>query len=340
MSLLKYTVRRLLMVIPILFGVIFLTFILARLMPGNPFLKPGIFVKGNPEYVRALLEEYGLNKPLIVQFLLYLGNMLRGEWGKSLAIADQAPVWDLIMGKFSVTLELGIYTTILSSIIGIRTGVYSAVHRNKPGDTIIRTVAIFGVAVPIFWLGILMQYMLSIRFNLFPTIGIKTPGYPDPPVTITSFRLIDSLLTGQFGLFIDTAWHLILPVFCLTFIQIAGITRYSRSSMLEVLELDYVRSARAKGCKERDVINKHALKNALIPTITIIGLRFGTVLSGAIMTETTFNLRGFGMLFVSAVINRDYFVINALVFLITLVFIIAVVLVDVLYAVIDPRIRY
>ena len=339
MSLLKYTIRRLLMTIPIIFGVIFLTFILSRMMPGNPFLEPGIFVKGNPQYIRNLLDEYGLNDPLLVQFLKYLGNMLKGDWGESLAIADGVPVWDLIMVKFPVTIEIGIYTTILSSIIGIRTGVFSAVHRNKPGDTIIRTVAIFGVAIPVFWLGILLQYMLAIRFNLFPTIGIKTPGYPDP-IRITSFRLIDSLITGQFGLFIDTAWHLLLPVFCLTFIQIAGITRYSRSSMLEVLELDYIRSARAKGCKERDVINKHALKNALIPTVTIIGLRFGSVLSGAIMTETTFNLKGFGMLFVDAVFNKDYFIINALVFMITMVFIIAVVLVDVLYAVIDPRIRY
>jgi len=266
--------------------------------------------------------------------------MFKGDWGTSLVIADNVPVWELIMGKFPVTIEIGIYTTIFSSVIGIRTGVYSAVHRNKPGDTILRTLAIFGVAVPIFWLGILLQYGLAIRFSLFPTIGLKTPGYPDPPVTITSFRLIDSLLTGQFGLFIDTLWHLILPVFCLTFIQIAGITRYSRSSMLEVLELDYIRSARAKGCKEKDVINKHALKNALIPTVTIIGLRFGSVLSGAVMTETTFNLKGFGMLFVDAINYRDYFVINALTFLISFVFIIAVVLVDVLYAVIDPRIRY
>jgi len=340
MSLLKYTIRRLLMTIPIIFGVIFLTFMLSRLMPGNPFLQPGIFVKGNPEYIRALLEQYGLNDPLIVQFLKYLGNMLRGEWGVSLAIAPQVDVWELIMVKFPVTLELGIYTTVISSLIGIRTGVYSAVHRNKPGDALIRTVAIFGVAIPVFWLGILLQYLLSIKLSLFPTIGIATPGYPDPPVTITSFRLIDCLLTGQFGLFIDTAWHYILPVFCLSFIQIAGITRFARSSMLEVLELDYIRSARAKGCKERDVINKHALKNALIPTITIIGFRFGSVLSGAIMTETTFNLKGFGMLFVDAINNRDYFVINALTFMITFVFIIAVVLVDVLYAVIDPRIRY
>lgn len=339
MSLLKYTVRRLLMTIPIIFGVIFLTFILSRFMPGNPFLKPGEFVKGNPQYIRNLLEEYGFNDPLIVQFLKYLGNMFQGEWGNSLAIANGVPVWELIMVKFPITIEIGIYTTLISSVIGIRTGVYSAVHRNKPGDTIIRTVAIFGVAVPIFWLGILLQYLLCIRFSLFPTIGYKTVGYPDP-ITITSFRLIDSLITGQFGLFIDTAWHLILPVFCLTFIQIAGITRYSRSSMLEVLELDYIRSARAKGCKEKDVINKHALKNALIPTVTIIGLRFGGVLGGAIMTETTFNLKGFGMLFVDAVNLRDYFVINALVFMITFVFIIAVVLVDVLYAVIDPRIRY
>ncbi|MBN2155339.1 MAG: ABC transporter permease [Candidatus Lokiarchaeota archaeon] len=339
MSLLKYTVRRLLMTIPILFGVIFITFILSHMMPGNPFLKPGQFIKGNPEYVRALLEKHGLNDPIIVQFLKYLKNMLQGDWGESLIVSKGIPVWDLIKVKVPVTLEVGIYALIISSILGIRTGVYSAVHRNKPGDTIIRTVALLGVAMPVFWLGILMQYFLSIKLGLFPTIRISTIGYDDP-IRITSFRLIDSLLTGRFDLAIDTAWHLVLPVFALSFLQVAGLTRYSRSSMLEILELDYVRSARAKGCKERDVINKHALKNALIPIVTIIGLRFGGVIGGAILTETTFNLKGMGMLFVDAVNWRDYFVINGLVFITTFVFIVMVVFVDILYAVIDPRIRY
>jgi peptide/nickel transport system permease protein len=308
-------------------------------MPGNPFLTPGDFIRGNPEYVRALLEKHGLDKPLIEQFLRYLRNMLRGDWGESLKVAKEVPVWDLIKGKFPVTIETGIYALLISSVVGVRTGVYSAVHRNKPGDTIIRTIALLGVAMPVFWLGILLQYSLSIKLGLFPTIGISKPGIGNP-VTITSFRLIDTLITGRFDLFIDTAWHMILPVFVLSFIQVAGLTRYSRSSMLEVLELDYVRSARAKGCKERDVINKHALKNALIPIVTIIGLRFGTVISGAFLTETTFNLKGMAMLFVDAINFRDYFLINGCVFMFTLVYVIVVIFVDVLYAIIDPRIRY
>jgi peptide/nickel transport system permease protein len=308
-------------------------------MPGNPFLQEEIWVKGDPDFVRRQLEFYGLDKPLFTQFVIYLENMFAGDWGESMVLAMGAPVWELIRMKFPVTLELCVYALLLSSFIGVRTGVYSATHKNKPGDSIIRTLSIFGAAIPVFALSIIMQYFFSVKLSIFPTSGIKSPGITSP-INITSFRLIDCLLTGEFRLFIDTAWHLFLPLFCLTSIQVAAVTRITRSSMLEVIESDYVRSARAKGCKEKDVTRKHALKNAIIPTVTIIGNRFATIFTSTIFLEITFSIKGIGVLFVEAIFLRDYFIINGVVFIITILFSVTMILVDLIYAAIDPRIRF
>ncbi|MHA1869341.1 MAG: ABC transporter permease [Promethearchaeota archaeon] len=338
MSMLKYTIKRLIYTLVILFVVLFITFILTRLMPGSPFTStPG--QKFNWAAAKIKESELGLDKPLLVQFAYYIRNIFQGNWGASISISQGQPVWDLISYKFPVTFELAVLSTLLAAAIGIKAGVFSAVNRNNIKDTTVRFIALFGVSMPVFWLGLLLQYVFCIKLGWFPTIGYKTIYMDDPP-HITYLRMLDSLLVGRFDLFIDTLWHMFLPVFSLTFVTLASITRQSRSSMLEVLELDYIRSARAKGCKEKDVINKHALRNALIPTVTIIGLNFGGVLGGAVLTETTFNLRGFGMLMIDAIIARDYFLINALVFLITLMFVIVNLLTDLSYAILDPRIRY
>lgn len=339
MNLLKYIIRRLISAIPVVLGVFIATFFLSRIMPGNPFVQPTIFLKGDPEHVRKQLEYYGLDQPLFTQFTRYIERMFEGDWGESLVIAVNVPVWDLIKVKFPVTLELCLYSLLLSSFIGVRTGVYSATHKNKAGDSIIRTLAIFGATIPVFILGIIMQYLFTLRISIFPTSGIKSPGVASP-ITITSFRLIDCLITGEFDLFIDTAWHLCLPIFCLTLIQVAEVTRITRSSMLEVIECDYVRSARAKGCKEKDVTRKHALKNALIPTVTIIGNRFASFFTSTLFLEITFSIKGIGVLFVESILKRDYFIINGIVFIITIMFAVTMIVVDIIYAAIDPRIRY
>ena len=339
MNLLKYMIRRLIYTIPVILGVFSITFFLSRIMPGNPFLQQDIWIKGDPEHVRRQLEYYGLDQPLFTQFLRYMERMFEGDWGESMVIALGLPVWELIRIKFPVTLELCIYALLLSSFIGVRTGVYSATHKNRAGDSIVRTLSIFGAAIPVFALGIIMQYFFSVKISLFPTSGIKSPGIASP-LTITSFRLIDCLITGEFRLFIDSAWHLLLPLFCLTFIQVAALTRMTRSSMLEVIESDYVRSARAKGCKEKDVTRKHALKNAIIPTITVIGTRFATIFTSTLFLEITFSIKGIGVLFVESIFLRDYFVINGIVFVITILFTITMILIDLIYAIIDPRIRY
>ncbi|MFX1405996.1 MAG: ABC transporter permease [Promethearchaeota archaeon] len=340
MSLLKYIFRRLLALLPVLFGVLTLTFILSRLMPGDPVVAYlGESHGFTAEQYAAALHQLGLDRPIIEQYFIYLQNLFTGNWGVSVSYARGAPVWDLVMGRFTRTFDIAIFAIIIASLVGIKTGVISSTHRNKAKDTIFRGFALVGVSIPVFWLGMLLQYFLGYRLDLFPAVGFKTAGIGDPTV-ITNFRIIDCILTGRFDLLFDYLYHLFLPIMCLSFITLASITRQTRSSMLEVLEQDYVRTARAKGCKEKDVINSHARRNALIPTVTVIGLNFGGLLAGAVLTETTFNLHAIGELLVSAIQNTDYWVLNAIVFVTTITFIIINLITDLIYGLIDPRIRY
>ncbi len=338
MSMIKYIFRRILALLPILFGVIALTFILSRLMPGDPILAhlPKYFTE---EEYRDKLRELGLHLPIIEQFIIYLGDLFTGNWGVSVSFSKGALVWDLVLERFFRTFDIAIISVFIATFIGLKTGVIAATHRNKAKDTIFRGIALIGVAIPVFWMGMLLQYALSFQLGWFPAIGYKSPGIGNPPI-ITRLRLIDSLLAGNINIFFDYIYHLILPVACLSFITLASITRQTRSSMLEVLQQDYVRTARAKGCREKDVINTHARKNALIPTITVIGLNFAGLLSGAVLTETTFNLNGVGMLLIVAITNTDYLILNAIVFLTTITFIGINLSVDILYGFLDPRIRY
>ena len=339
MSLLKYIVRRLLIAVPVIFGVMTLTFILSRFMPGDPvlaFMREGKF---NEAYYLQIKEQLGLNDPLIVQYFRYLGDVLVGNWGVSQYVSKGMPVWELIMLKLPRTADLAIFSMLIAAVLGIKAGVVSATHRNKPRDTLFRGVSLVGVAVPVFFLGMLLQYTLAIANDFFPATGFKTEYYGDPPF-VTGFRWLDAIISGQFYLLTDYFYHLVLPVFCLSFISLAGIVRQTRSSMLEVLEQDYIRTARAKGCKEKDVINTHAKKNAMIPTVTVIGLGFGGLLTGAVLTETTFGLAGLGQLLIDSITNSDYWVLNGLVFFFALVFIFINLITDLIYGVLDPRIRY
>jgi peptide/nickel transport system permease protein len=338
MSMLKYILRRVLASVPVLFGVLTITFILSRLMPGDPVLAslPDRF---DPEDYYRVYNRLGLNLPIIQQYFLYIGKLFTGDWGVSFVLAQGQPVWVIVMERFPRTFDIAIFAIIIAAIVGLKTGVISATNRNRWKDTVLRGIALVGVSIPVFWMGLILQYFLAYQLDWFPTAGYKTAGIGDPPV-ITLNRIFDSLISGRTYLITDYLHHLILPVFCLSFITIASITRQTRSSMLEVLEQDYVRTARAKGCKERDVINTHARKNALIPTITVIGLNFGGLLSGAVLTETTFNLHGMGEALIQAIRNTDYWLLNAIVFLITIVFIVINLGIDLIYGFIDPRIRY
>jgi len=341
MSLMKYTIRRILAIIPILFGVLFLTFIMTRIMPGNPFmLLVGEHVTDSQLATIAALEEsHGLNEPILVQLWLYIQRLFSGDWGTSLTLSKGTPVWELILGVFPKTAELAILSVGIATVVGIRAGISSAVNRNKRKDTIIRFFALMGVAIPVFWLGMILQYLLGYNLDILPTTNYYSTNMVSI-TKITHFRLIDTLIQGEFLAFWDTILHLIMPVFCLSYIYLAGITRQTRSSMLEVLELDYVRTARAKGCKEKDVIKKHAFRNALIPVITVVGLGFAGLLGGAVLTETTFNLNAMGRLTIDAINSIDYDIINASIFISTIILVSANLIIDLVYGIVDPRIRY
>ncbi|MFX1477412.1 MAG: ABC transporter permease [Promethearchaeota archaeon] len=342
MSLLKYILRRIIVMIPVLFGVLTLTFILSRMMPVDPVAAKlsaaGVHNYGEAQY-HDMKCRLGLCDPIIVQYFRYLGELFTGHWGVSVNKAKNMPVWDLIMTRLPRTIDLTIFSMIIAAYLGIKAGVISATHRNKAADTIVRGFSLVGVSFPVFFLGMLLQYSVAWKLGWFEPTGYKSPKYAPPPF-VTGFFLIDSLISGEWYLIGDYLWHLILPVFCLSFIYIASFTRQTRSSMLEVMEQDYVRTARAKGCKEKNVIHQHTLRNAMIPTVTIIGLSVAGLLGGAVLTETVFNLDGIGTLFIDAITLGEYWLLNALVFLITIIFIMANLLTDIMYALLDPRIRY
>jgi len=342
MSLTKYIVRRVIAIIPIIFGVMTLTFFLSRMMPGNPVIAllqaqgvPNI----NEVVIAKKMHELGLDQPLIIQYFRYLAELFTGNWGESISVATGTPVIEIILRRLPRTIDLAVFSMLIASFIGIKVGVISATNRNKTKDTVFRGIALIGVAFPIFFLGMLMQYFLGYRLDLFPTVGIKTVQYPFPEY-VTGFIIIDSIIGGYFYLIGDYLIHLVMPVFCLSFVTLASIVRQSRSSMLEVLEQDYVRTARAKGCKEKDVINTHALKNSLIPTVTVIGLNFASLLTGAVLTETTFGIYGIGLTLVDAIEKTDYWLLNGVVFMMALIFVVTTLITDIAYGILDPRIRY
>ncbi len=338
MSLVRYIAKRIFALIPIVIGIIILTFFISRIMPGDPVLA---YLQGisEPEIYQQMRHELWLDRPLIMQFTRYIKDTFTGNWGYSISINKGQDVWTLIMQRLPRTLDIAFFSLIIAIYLGIKTGTISATRRNKPHDVFIRIVSLIGVSMPVFFLGILFQFFFSNLIPIFPATGFKDMSYGDPKF-ITGFRIIDALITGEVYLITDYLFHLILPVLCLSFVTLAGITRQSRSSMLEVLGQDYIRTARAKGCEEKDIIRRHALNNSLIPTITVIGLNFASLLGGTVLIEVTFSLKGIGKLFVDAILNYDYWVINALILVIAILFILISLLIDIVYAILDPRIRY
>ena len=342
MSLIKFIIRRILIMIPVLFGVLTLTFILSRLMPGDP-VAARLAASGQHNPSEGLYHQMrcqlGLCDPLIIQYFRYLGELFTGNWGISVSIVRNQPVWDLVMERMPLTVDLTLFSMTIATFLGIKAGIVSAIHRNRTPDTIVRGLALVGVSLPVFFLGMLLQFYLGYMIPIFEPTGHLSIKLQDPSY-VTGFTIIDSFISGEWYLIVNYLWHLCLPVFCLSFIMLASITRQTRSSMLEILEQDFIRTARAKGCLEKRVTHSHALRNALIPTITLVGMNIAGLLGGAVLTETTFGLNGMGKLFVDALLLYDYWVLSALVFLFTIIFVMANLFIDVLYAILDPRIRY
>lgn len=330
----RFVLRRLLFLFFILLGVSLLVFISVRLIPGDP-AQVMLGERATPEAIERLRDQLGLNKPLYQQYFVYITNILKGDFGTS--IVTNNSVMSEVMVKFPATIELSFFSMIIAVVIGVGSGILAAVYRNSWIDNIVMVGALTGVSMPIFWLGLILMLVFSSYLDLFPFSGrIDITSDIEP---ITNFYLIDTLLRGDFEAFGDVINHLILPAFTLSTVPTAIIARMTRASMLEVLNQDYVRTAYAKGVHKFKVIMYHALKNALIPIVTITGLQLGLLLSGAVLTETVFSWNGLGSYVVNAVSSRDFPVIQGCVLIFAAVFVLVNLFVDLSYFIIDPRVR-
>ncbi|MEK4230749.1 ABC transporter permease [Solibacillus sp. FSL H8-0538] len=332
---LHYIGKRLLHLIPVLLGMTFIVFLIIRAIPGDP-AQVILGQQATAEAIAALRDKLGLNNPWYVQYFDYLKGILTGDLGDSLR--TRQPIISEVWPYLAATFELAIFAMIIAVIIGMNAGIISAWFQNSWFDYIAMIVALIGVSMPIFWLGLMEQWIFSINLGWLPTSGREEVR--DPVAAITHLYLIDTLLQGRFDQFLIVVKHLILPGLALATIPTAIIARMTRASMLEVMRSDYVRTARAKGQKMLIVIYKHALKNAFIPVLTIIGLQTGLLLGGAILTETIFSWPGIGRYIYEAIGYRDYPVIQSGILIVAFLFVMINLIVDLLYTVIDSRIKY
>ncbi len=347
MKLRDFILRRVLLAIPVVFGVLTITWFLSYVV-GDP-LAMYITERTPDSAIPGIRAQLGLDEPLVVQYFIYLSNLFQGDWGRSTSAGADMPVLEVIAMKFPATIELAMVSMIFAVVLGIPLGIISATKKDQPIDHFTRVFSLAGVSMPIFWFGLMLKYVLFFQLKMsglphFPSGDRFTYGFPLPypeENRVTGFILIDSLVFQQnYMLFIDGLLHLILPGFCLGYLTLAIITRMMRSSMLEVLKEDYVTLAKSKGLSERVVIYRHALRNALIPTVTVIGLAFGGLMSGAVLTETIYNWPGLGRWAVRAILNSDMAAINGFTLLVAIIFVTANLLVDLMYGTLDPRIRF
>lgn len=326
--------RRLFHLIFILIGVSILVFLMLRLIPGDPaHLLVGEFA--SPQDVARIREKLGLNESYPHQYLIYIKHLLQGDLG--ISIRSSLPVSQEIWDRFLATVELSVAAIFLSSLIGIVAGVISSVKKYSIFDYCSMVLALAGISMPIFWLGLMLIYLFSVLLGLLPMMGRFTMGMDYQP--ITGLVILDSLLTGNLSLFFNSLKHLILPAFTLATIPMAIIARMTRSSMLDVMSKDYIRTARAKGLSSRRVIFQHALKNAFLPIVTVIGLNFGLLLGGAVLTETIFSWPGLGRYVVDSLLARDYPAVQGCILFFAVIMVLVNLVVDILYFYLDPRLR-
>jgi peptide/nickel transport system permease protein len=354
-----YIIRRLLSSIPVLFGILFVTFALARLLPGDP-CRAVLGERATDAVCNEFIHRHGLDRPILVQFGVYVNEIAHGNFGVSFRFSET--VGQLLVERLPTTIELSFFALILSIIIGIPLGIISAVKHNSWVDVLTMTWANIGVSMPVFWLGLMLAFFFSLLlkgtpFSLPPsgrlTAGILAPtilqawhlkipqqGFLSAAIAFLGrLNVLNAILTGNWSLLKDALRHLILPSLALGTIPMALIARMARSSMLEVLGQDYIRTARAKGLRPSMVVLKHAFRNALLPLVTVIGLELGGLLGGAVLTETVFNLSGMGRTLYDAITARDYGIVQGFTVVIAVFFVMLNLIVDLSYAYLDPRIQ-
>jgi len=337
MSLIQHLIRRLLLMIPMAIGITLLLFVVTHIVPVNP-LAVILTEKSmeDPNAVKAATEKWGLDKPLPEQYVIYLGNLLQGDMGTSFKTKN--PVASDLKTFLPATIELAIGSFIFAILLGLPLGIISAIRSGSYLDHFTRIFSLLGASMPPFWSGLLALFVFYYKLGWAPSPG-RINSRIGAPGSITGLFVLDSLLTGNMTAFWNSLSHLVLPSIILGWFTLALIARITRSSMLEVMQQDYIRTARAKGQKERLVILSHALRNALIPLVTLVGLAFAGLMSGAIMTETIFSWPGIGRYAVEAAANLDYPAITGATLLIAIVYMLVNIFVDMLYSIIDPRIR-
>jgi dipeptide transport system permease protein len=333
---LKFFLGRLLVLVPTFIGVSIIAFAFIRLLPGDPVMLMSGERVMDPARHAQIMHELGMDRPMVVQYLSYIGGILTGDFGTS--VVNKQPIVKQFFTLFPATLELSLCAIVFAIVLGIPAGVFAAIKRGSFFDQSVMGAALVGYSMPIFWWGLLLIILFSGILRWTPVSGRIDLLYFFP--SVTGFMLIDSLLSGQKGAFTSALSHLILPTIVLGTIPLAVIARQTRSAMLEVLSEDYVRTARAKGLSPLRVVGVHALRNALIPVITTIGLQVGVMLAGAILTETIFSWPGIGKWMVDSVFKRDYPVIQGGLLLIAGIIMLVNLIVDLAYGLVNPRIRH
>ena len=323
------------MLVPVLLGVSIIAFSLIHLAPGDP-ARTMLGERATQEQLNEIREKYGLDKPLYVQYGIWLNGVLHGDLGRSITTHEH--VSKEISDRFPNTIELAIAAMIFAIVVGGFAGVISASKQYSVTDYTFMGIALFGISMPVFWLGIMLMMIFGVWLGWLP-IGGRI-DLMIPYQRITGFMVIDSIITGNLKALISVLRHLILPAMALGTIPMAMIARVTRSSMLEILRQDFIRTERAKGLSERAVIYKHAVRNAMVPVVTVIGLNFGLLLAGAILTETVFSWPGLGRLVVEAVYERDYPLVVGSILVFAIIFVFVNLITDILYTYIDPRIHY
>ena len=331
----RYAIRRSLTVVPVLLGVSVLVFSFVHMIPGDPALTM-LGERATPEKVAEVRARLGLDRPIWQQYVLYFGNVLHGDLGVSVVRGD--PVTTDLLRRFPATVELALAAIVLAIAFGIPIGIGSAVWRNSLLDSLARLGALTGVSMPIFWLGLMLAWFFGVQLRVLPTGFRLESGTTFVPWT--NFVMLDATLQGDWPALADALRHLVLPALALATIPLAIIARMTRASMLDVLSREYIRTAEAKGLSRRAVILRHALRNALLPVLTVIGLQVGHLLAGAILTETIFSWPGIGLWVYESIESRDYAIVQGASLFIAAIVVVVNLVTDLLYAAVDPRIKY
>ncbi|MBI2217491.1 MAG: ABC transporter permease [Candidatus Rokubacteria bacterium] len=330
-----YVLSRLAFLVLMLFGLLVITFSISHVAPGDP-ARLAAGPDATPSMVETIRQKYGLDQPLHVQFARYLTGLARGDLGES--IRSRSAVLDDLRRYFPNTFELVTLSLAFAVAVGVPLGMLSAVHQNRWVDHVSRFVSVSGVAIPAFWLGLMLQLLVALHFQLLP-LGGRLSLTAAPPEPITHFLIVDAALRGQWATFGDALRHAVLPVVTLCFPALASIVRVNRAEMIEVLRQEYIANARAQGFSTFRIVTRYALKNAMIPTLTMIGLRYGWMLGGTILVETVYDWPGIGLYAVNSAVSSDFQPILGVTLVIGLNFMIANFLVDLAYGWLDPRIR-